>query len=208
MSRTIERVVVASGNRHKVQEIRDELERVAPGIVVVGLDAFDGVPEIEESAPTFAGNATLKAEGIAAWLAARGEPGSTHVLADDSGICVDALDGHPGVRSARFAGDHATDAENNQALVRALRARGLEHSPAHYVCVLALVRVDGQPCALFEGRWDVVVRTEARGTGGFGYDPHAWLEQGTRTVAELTPQQKAELSHRGAALRQLATWLR
>lgn len=212
--RSVERIVVASGNAHKVQEIRDELHRVAPGLIVVGLEAFDGPPDVEESAETFTGNALIKAEAFAKWLAHEGEPGSTYVLADDSGVCVDALGGAPGVRSARFSGDHATDASNNARLVEELRARGLERSAAHYVCVLALVRVDARPVddgsgkvEVFEGRWDVEVRTDARGTGGFGYDPYAWLEDGARTVAELTPPEKAERSHRGEALRKLAAWL-
>jgi XTP/dITP diphosphohydrolase len=214
VTRAIERLVVASGNPHKVQEIRAELERVASGVVVLGLDHFEGSPEVEESADTFVGNAVIKATATASWLAERGEPGATFVLADDSGICVEALGGAPGVRSARFAGAHATDPQNNGRLVQALQARGLERSPAHYVCVLALVRVDRlaldagrqDGAAVFEGRWDVEVRTQARGTGGFGYDPHAWLD-GARTVAELSPPEKAAISHRGVALRKLADWL-
>src|SRR5690606_17778064 len=144
-----------------------------------------------------------KARAIAAWLAGRGEPGATRVLADDSGICVEVLGGAPGVRSARFAGDQATDAQNNAKLVEELTARAVDRSPAHYVCVLALVRVDERPvgidaprleegAAVFDGRWDVEVCTRARGTGGFGYDPHAWLDHGARTVAELSPREKAD----------------
>lgn len=219
MIRPIERLVVASGNRHKVEEIQAELRTAIPGVEVLGLDRFEDPPDVEESAETFAGNAVLKARAIAAWLAGRGEPGATRVLADDSGICVEVLGGAPGVRSARFAGEQATDAQNNARLVEALTARAVDRSPAHYVCVLALVRVDERPvgidaprleegAAVFEGRWDVEVRTRARGTGGFGYDPHAWLDHGARTVAELSPREKADASHRGEALRKLATWLR
>jgi XTP/dITP diphosphohydrolase len=206
----MQRVVVASGNRHKIGELRAML--ASHGAEVVGLDAFADVPEIEESAPDFDGNAKLKAFGIADWLGEHGEPGSTWVLADDSGICVDALEGAPGVKSARFAGEPSNDVENNAKLVEELRARGLERSLAHYVCVLALVRVDGGPLpdghalATFEGRWDVDVRTTARGTGGFGYDPHAWIENGARTVAELGAAEKAGASHRGAAFAALAAW--
>ncbi len=207
----MQRVVVASGNRHKVGELRSML--AAQGVDVVGLDAFSDAPEIEESAPDFDGNAKLKAFGIADWLAERGEVGETWVLADDSGICVDALEGGPGVRSARFAGEPSDDAKNNTRLVDELRARGLDRSAAHYVCVLALVRVDGGPLpdghaiATFEGRWDVEVRTVARGTGGFGYDPHAWIEDGARTVAELGAAEKAGMSHRGAAFAALVAWI-
>lgn len=223
------RLVVASGNAHKVAELDRMLRRAVPTLTVVGLRAFGEPPEIPETADDFAGNARLKAEGFAAWLRGRGEAGDTVVLADDSGVCVDALGGGPGVRSARFAGDGASDAENNEKLVRELRGRGLARSPGHYRCVLALTRVDGEPWAdagasrLFEGRWDVELRVERRGSGGFGYDPHAWLWAGDgaggagtrgaspagadRTVAELAPDEKAAISHRGEALRALLAWM-
>ena len=100
-------------------------------------------PAVEETESTFHGNALLKARGIANWARLQGEAGSTLVLADDSGIAVDALDGAPGVFSARFAGPGADDRANNRKLVEALVSRQLEASPAHYACVLALVRVDG-----------------------------------------------------------------
>jgi XTP/dITP diphosphohydrolase len=203
----VNRVVVASSNPHKVAELRELLEAAISDLEVVGVDRFGDPPAIEETADTFAGNATLKAEGIAKWLAARGEDASSWVLADDSGICVDALDGDPGVRSARFAGAAASDAENNAKLVDDLRRRGLDRSAAHYACVLALVRVGGGPVHRFEGRWDVEVRVQSRGTGGFGYDPHAFIDGGARTVAELDRAAKAEVSHRGRALRNLvAGW--
>jgi XTP/dITP diphosphohydrolase len=213
---SLQRIVVASSNRHKIGELRrllaDPAHRLAAD--VVGLDAFSAVPDIEESAPDFGGNAKLKAFGIADWLAEQGEPGTTWVLADDSGICIDAFDGAPGVKSARFAGQPSDDAANNLKMVDELQRRGLDRSPAHYVCALALVRVDGGPLpdgralAVFEGRWDVEVRTQARGSGGFGYDPHAWLAGGARTVAELSHDEKATASHRGAAFAALVAWWR
>jgi XTP/dITP diphosphohydrolase len=208
------RIVVASGNAHKVTELRAMLRAVDPSLDLIGMSELGDPPAIDETAPDFRGNAVLKAEGIAAWLAARGEPGATAVLADDSGICVDALGGAPGVRSARFSGEGATDESNNRALVAALRAVGVASSPAHYVCVLSLTRVDGRPwpgeaasVVCFVGRWDVQVRIDARGEGGFGYDPHAWLDGGERTVAELDAPDKAARSHRGQALRALQAWL-
>jgi XTP/dITP diphosphohydrolase len=205
-----QRIVVASGNHHKVDELRRLLAQ--HDAEVLGLDRFPNVPSIEESAPDFAGNAKLKAFGVADWLAEQGEPGTTWVLADDSGICIDALDGAPGVKSARFAGEPSDDAANNRKMVDELQRRGIDRSPAHYVCALALVRVDGaalpdgHAIAMFDGRWDVEVRTAARGTGGFGYDPHAWLAGGERTVAELTHDEKATASHRGAAFAALVAW--
>lgn len=207
------RLVVASGNAHKVAELRFTLADGAPGVDVLGLCDLPGpMPTIEETASTFAGNARLKAEGVAAWLRGQGEPPDTVVLADDSGLCVDALGGAPGVHSARFAGEDASDADNNRRLMAELERHGVHESPGHYVCVLALVRVDGGPvfgnqaAALFEGRWDVMVRRIARGDGGFGYDPHAWLDD--RTVAELSPADKRSRSHRGRALRGLLERMR
>ncbi len=201
------RLFVASGNRHKVAELAELLEAAVPGLAVRGLDAFEDAPAIDETADTFEGNAVLKVQGVARWLAARGVEADAWVLADDSGICVDALGGAPGVRSARFAGEGSSDADNNRALVQALRERGLDRSAAHYACVLALQRVSGGPVHRFEGRWDVEVRVEARGSGGFGYDPHAWIDDGARTVAELDRPAKAAVSHRGRALRKLlAGW--
>lgn len=220
-----QRLVVASGNAHKVAELDRMLRAAVPTLDVAGLRAFGEPPEIDETADDFAGNARQKAEGFAAWLRHEGEAGDTVVLADDSGVCVDALGGRPGVRSARFAGQGASDAQNNTTLVQELRARGLEASAGHYCCVLALTRVDGEPwpdagvSRVFEGRWDVELRTARRGTGGFGYDPHAWLRTGVgaagaggageaeRTVAELAPDEKAAVSHRGQALRALLGWL-
>ncbi len=205
-------LVVASGNAHKVAELRAMLQDALGVERVRGLSDFDNPPLVEENADTFEGNATLKARAHAAFLASLGEPGSTLVLADDSGLSVDALGGEPGVRSARFAGEQASDADNNRKLVRELGARGLKSSAAHYSCVLALCRVDGaefggRDLHCFSGRWPVEVRVDARGDGGFGYDPLAWIEGGARTVAELDPASKAAASHRGHALRALlAGW--
>jgi XTP/dITP diphosphohydrolase len=205
--------VIASSNRHKVAELQEMVGAVCPDTEVVGLFDLGNPPEVPETADDFAGNAVLKARGIAAWLRDQGEPNDTLVVADDSGIEVDILDGAPGVRSARFAGEHATDDDNNRKLVACLRERGVTRSPAHYACVVALVRVDGralegaEDMRLFEGGWEVEVRTERRGTGGFGYDPHAWIDHGSRTVAELPRAEKATMSHRGRAMAKLLGWL-
>jgi XTP/dITP diphosphohydrolase len=212
--------VLATGNAHKLAELSAMLQDAGVALDVLPPRSFGEPPEIVEDGETFTANAEKKARGLAAWLRERGVAGDTLVLADDSGICIDALDGAPGVTSARWAGEPCDDAANNRKLVHELEQRGLDRSPAHYVCVLALVRVDGAPIdarvdgdadvACFEGAWDVEVRTAARGDGGFGYDPHAWLEANTeggpRTVAELSAGDKAARSHRGAALRALVRW--
>lgn len=209
----MQRLVVGSGNAHKIAELEAMLAAAGLEVEVVGVRSFASPPpDVVEDAMTFAGNARLKADGFAQWLSALGEPGSTWVLTDDSGISVDALDGRPGVHSARFSGADATDARNNQALVAALVERGLDRSAAHYSCVLCMRRVDGQPIRdatthlEVDGRWSVTVRTQARGEGGFGYDPHAWLEGGG-TVAELPASEKATASHRAIAMQKLiAQW--
>lgn len=206
-----QRLVLGTRNHHKLRELSMMLAKAGIAAEVWGTAQFGEAPEIVEDGDTFSANAILKANGIAAWLAERGVDGGVFVLADDSGISVDALDGAPAVISARFAGEPCDDAANNRKLVAELQQRGLDRSPAHYTCALALRRVDGaaleggKTVALFEGRWDVEVRVDARGTGGFGYDPHAWLPNGS-TVAELNVASKAEASHRGKALRSMLAW--
>ena len=214
MSRT-QRVVIASGNRHKVVELQRAIAevRLPEGVAleVVSATVYGALPTIIEDRETFAGNATVKALGFAGWLQECGEDPSALVLADDSGLCVAALDGRPGIYSARFAGENAADTDNNRALVAALGALNLEASPAHYVCALALARVDLEPLVdaneegvrIFTGRWDVEARVVARGEGGFGYDPYMWVDERAHTVAELRPEEKSARSHRGAAMVEL-----
>jgi XTP/dITP diphosphohydrolase len=186
------RLVLASRNAHKLQE----LERMLGGSV--GLDPLP--PEVElppETGETFAANALIKARAAAA---ATGRP----ALADDSGIEADALDGRPGVRSARYAGPAATD-EDNLALLRREAPPG---SGLRYVCVIAHVTPEGEE-RLFEGTCTGTMSAQERGAGGFGYDP-VFLPDGDaagRTMAELSPEEKDAISHRGRAARALQGWL-
>jgi XTP/dITP diphosphohydrolase len=184
------RLVLATRNAHKVREF----ERVLPGHEIVALPESVELPP--EDADTFAGNALPKARAAAA---ATGRP----AIADDSGIEAEALGGAPGVRSARYAGEGATDAEN---LAR-LRAEAPPGSGLAYVCALAYV--DGEEEKLFEGRCEGTMAQEARGDRGFGYDP-VFLPRdgdGTRTMAELPDAEKDAISHRGRAARALLEWL-
>ncbi len=223
------RVVIASNNPHKITELQQMLARAQfPGLRKLEVASASALgygqpPEIEETSSLFVGNALLKANGIAAWLRSVDAPADDIVLADDSGLCVDAFDGGPGVHSARFAGPHADDAANNAKLVDELRARSLGGSPGHYVCVLAVRHVGTRPfdftmpdagavfmrdgCLCIEGRCRGNVRIERRGTGGFGYDPHFWIDGDTRTFAELSPGEKSQRSHRGSAMRMLVVEL-
>jgi XTP/dITP diphosphohydrolase len=222
------RIVLASTNLHKITELRQMIGQARLPMVrqlevvsVGALSSYGPAPIVEEVAPDFAGNASLKADAIAEWLRLGGASRDDLVLADDSGLCVDAFDGAPGVRSARFAGPDAGDEANNAKLVAELRARGIDSSPAGYVCVLAVRHVSTRPFdftlpdsgAVFlresslciEGTCRGEVRIERRGTGGFGYDPHFWIDHSSspRTFAELSLSEKAERSHRGAAMRKL-----
>ncbi len=207
----VRRLVIASRNRHKVAEMRVPVSDVMPGFELLGMDAFIDAPEIEEHGHSFRDNAMLKALGTAKWLKLVGERVDTLVLADDSGLCVDALNGAPGVQSARFAGQHSDDEANNRELVEQLRRAGRDRSPAHYVCVLVMARIDGSAIIpttsssmlCVEADWPVEVRAQRRGHGGFGYDPHCWIDDGRRTVAELDREQKRLVSHRGQAIARL-----
>ena len=185
------RFVLATRNAHKLRELGALL---APHELELLPAAVELPPE---SGSTFAENALIKAEAAA-------QATGRAALADDSGIVVEALGGRPGIHSARYAGEHATDEQNLAKLLSELR--GQEDRRAAYVCVLALADPAGSP-ELFEGRCTGVLVSEPRGTGGFGYDP-AFLpdDRATgdeRTMAELPPGEKDEISHRGRAARAL-----
>jgi XTP/dITP diphosphohydrolase len=185
------RLLLATRNPHKLREFA----RLLDGVKLDGLP--DGAPAPEETGATYAGNALIKARAAAR---ATGRA----AFADDSGIEAEALGWAPGVRSARFAGRHATDAENLAKLAREAPAG----SRARYVCVIAHVEPRGGE-QLFEGRCAGTLAEKPRGTGGFGYDPLFIPDQFPgRTMAELSDADKDAISHRGHAARALLTWLR
>jgi XTP/dITP diphosphohydrolase len=190
-------LVMATTNAHK----RAEAQAILAPLGIEVLAPPRPLPEVDEDAPTFAGNAAKKARSAAAVL---GLP----VLADDSGLVVDALGGEPGVRSARYAGVGASDAANNALLVERLAARGLVDPVARFTCCVALAAPDGTLLAQAEGHVEGVVRWPGQGAHGFGYDPLFHHPPSGRRLAELAPAQKNALSHRGAALRALAAILR
>lgn len=188
----ITRLVLASQNAGKLREFQRLLTPL--GIDVIRQSEL-GIAEADEPFMTFVENALAKARHASA---ASGLP----ALADDSGICVAALGGAPGVLSARYAGEPKSDERNNAALVDALR--GVTDRRAHYYCVLVLVRHAQDPEPLIaEGVWHGVVVDAARGSGGFGYDPHFQDLDTGLTGAELPLAKKNEISHRGKAMRQL-----
>lgn len=189
-------LVLASNNPGKLREFGQMLAPL--GWQVLPQRHFD-VGDIDEPHPTFVENALAKARHAAALT---GRP----ALADDSGLCVPALGGAPGVRSARFAGEPKDDARNNERLIEVLTetARGPSDWDAFYVAVLVLVRHADDPLPLItEGRWTGRIVTAPRGSGGFGYDPYFWVPEAGRTAAELSDADKHARSHRGQALREL-----
>ena len=190
------RLVVATRNPHKVREI----VRICADWPVAWLTGKElDWPEVEESGHSYLENALLKARAVAS---ATGEA----ALADDSGIEVDALGGGPGPRSARYAGDTATDEQNLRALVRAVAGVPSSGRTARYRAVAAVAWPDGIE-AHAEGVSEGMLRTKPRGSGGFGYDPIFQPAGWDRTMAELSPEEKDRISHRGRALRALREML-
>jgi XTP/dITP diphosphohydrolase len=190
-------IILASNNAGKLKEFNDLLAPI--GFDLRAQHEFN-VPEADEPHCTFIENALEKARHAAKIT---GLP----ALADDSGVCVSALGGAPGVLSARFAGEPKSDARNNRRLIDDLAPHA--DKSAYYYCVLVFMRHanDPQP-VIAEGRWDGEIVAEARGQGGFGYDPHFWLPALGKSAAELSSAEKNRLSHRGQALRMLVEKLR
>jgi XTP/dITP diphosphohydrolase len=202
---------LASSNPGKLREFREAA--AARGIKVEALPGFAQLEVCVEDGTTFEENARKKAIHYS-----RKSPGQ--VFADDSGICVDALDGSPGIYSARFAGPQATDEQNNARLLSEIHQLevGARHGvplprthrwlnrAAHYICVIALAEA-GQVVTVVEGRADGVIIDEPRGTGGFGYDPYFFYPPLGKTFAEILPEEKFAVSHRGEAFRKLLDFL-
>lgn len=189
---TIERLVLASNNAGKLRELSAMLAPL--GIEVVTQGSL-GVSEAEEPHPTFVENALAKARHAAR------ETGLP-ALADDSGLCVSALGGKPGVLSARYAGEPKSDLANNAKLIADLH--GVDDRRAHFYSVIVLVQSADDPQPLIaDGEWHGEIIAQARGEGGFGYDPHFFVPSLEQTAAELAPELKNTLSHRAAAMRHL-----
>lgn len=195
MSPTI--LTIATRNAHKAQEIAAMLP---PHFTVRTLADYPELPDVEETGTTFAENAALKACGISAAL-----PGM--VLADDSGLCVDALGGAPGVYSARYAGEHGNDAANNAKLLADLAALPATTAPtARFMCAMCLAE-GGQIKAEFIGKVEGHITASPAGEHGFGYDPLFVPAGYTCTMAELLAEQKNRISHRADALRQFLDYI-
>lgn len=192
----INEIVLATGNNGKIREFSGLLEGVFGRII--SLNDLESPPDVVEDGATFRENALKKARAIAAYS---GKP----ALADDSGLAVDALGGRPGVFSARYAGEGATDRDNITKLLAELGSS--ENRKARFVCVLALVTPDGKEMTA-EGTCEGVIITEPRGEGGFGYDPVFFLPEMGKTMAEIPPELKNRLSHRACAAQALIRLLK
>jgi XTP/dITP diphosphohydrolase len=198
------RILIATSNPGKV---RDFAGAARPhGIEIAGIPNFSSLPTVVEDGLTFEENARKKAEEYS--LAAPGEI----VVADDSGLEVDALHGAPGVHSARYAAEqphladeNTDDHKNNARVLRELKDIPAENRSGRFVCVLAAAR-DGKTLATFRGVAEGIILDAPRGTNGFGYDPLFYFPKIRKTFAELSAEEKANYSHRGAAFRQLLDW--
>tara|TARA_B100001248_G_scaffold227882_1_gene186548 strand:- start:2487 stop:3086 length:600 start_codon:yes stop_codon:yes gene_type:complete len=194
-------IYLASGNAHKLHELQTALDQTGLSFQVLGPDKMGGMPEVEETGTTFEANALLKAHGLQemadkdAWF-----------LADDSGIEIDALNGRPGVISARYAGEPCDDEANNNKVLEEMREVSERERSCRFRCVLALVGKDLEET--FAGSCEGVLLQKRRGSGGFGYDPLFLPNESASTFAEISLDEKAKISHRARALTRLIDWLK
>ena len=188
-------LVLATRNAKKLAELDRLLAGAGLDVEILGSAVFSDLPEIEETGSTFAENSLIKARAVAAHT-------GLIAIADDSGLCVDALDGQPGIYSARWAGEGATDESNLDLVLEQIRDVEPAHRTAHFACAAALVLPSGEEYVV-HGQVNGVLLTQRRGVGGFGYDPIFLPDGFDITTAEMTSEQKDAISHRGQAMRAL-----
>ena len=195
-------LILASRNKKKIREVEAILATHFPGVRILSLDDVGYVGDIEENGTTYEENALIKARTAV-------EAGNHRyaAIADDSGLSVDALDGAPGVYSARYAGGHGDDAANNALLLKNLSHLPESERTARFVCCIALVWPDGRELTV-RGETEGLIIDEARGDGGFGYDPYFYYPPFEKTFSELSSEEKNAISHRGKAIAKLAERLK
>lgn len=193
---TPDTIVLASRNRGKVREINDILKSVLPGIEVKGLEEYPEIGDIPETGATFEENALIKAEAVS-------KTTGLTAIADDSGLVVYALNGEPGVFSARYAGETATDLENNTKLLKSMANLKGDERRAAFVCVMAASSPDGKRLVV-QGSWEGLIASEPQGDKGFGYDPLFLDPELGLHSAQMDPELKNSRSHRRKALNELA----
>lgn len=199
-------ILLASHNKKKMAELKAILERDLPGLSVHSLDEVNLFEDIVEDGEVFEDNALIKARAARAAALREGHP-DWYCLGDDSGLAVDALNGAPGVYSARYAGGHGDDAANNACLLRNMENVPDEQRTAQFVCCIACVKPDGTELTV-RGVCEGVILRDFRGEGGFGYDPLFCIPALGKTFSELTAQEKNAISHRGRALEAMAKALK
>ncbi|SHE21491.1 RdgB/HAM1 family non-canonical purine NTP pyrophosphatase [methanotrophic endosymbiont of Bathymodiolus puteoserpentis (Logatchev)] len=191
-----QKIILASGNKGKIREIQALLK----DYTIVTQQEFN-IQEAEETGSTFVENAIIKARNAA-------HQSNLPAIADDSGLVVDALNGAPGVRSARFAGPQANDQENLQKLLKDMEGTPEAQRTARFICVIVLMRHVNDPFPIItQASWEGIILDKAQGTNGFGYDPIFWIPTENCSSAELPASKKNQLSHRGQALRKLSSFL-
>lgn len=200
----MKRLILASNNKKKIKEMKEILREL--DIEIKSLENENIDIDVVEDGKTFEENAKKKAKEIYEFLLKRGDKNFI-VLADDSGLAVDYLNGEPGIYSARYAGEHGNDTKNNEKLLNKLRGIHKENRGAKFICQLALFTDQGE---YFKVTGDVkgCIVEELHGEGGFGYDPLFFYEPLNRTFAQLTSDEKNEISHRGVALKELKEIIR
>lgn len=193
-------IYLASGNAHKINELQSALDSAGLSVEVRGPNKIGGMPEVEETGSTFEANALLKAHGLRDV-----GPSDAWYLADDSGIEIDALNGRPGVISARYAGEPCDDEKNNEKVIHEMIDVPDDERSCRFRCVLALVGQNVEE--VFAGACEGTLLRARRGDGGFGYDPLFLPNESRHTFAEIPLTEKAKISHRARALKKLISWL-
>lgn len=188
------KIVLASRNKHKIYELQALMSKYIADVEILSLDDVGIYGDIEENGENFCENAIIKARVAAA---------SGYIgIGDDSGLSVRALDGEPGIYSARYAGEHGNDAANNTLLLKKLSKK--EDRYAEFICTVALINPERDEVLVVEGKTGGIIIDEARGNGGFGYDPYFYYEPFGKTFAEMSTEEKNSVSHRGKAIEELA----
>ena len=190
----MKKLIVASNNQHKIEEIKEMLKEFNLDVISLKEAGID--IDVEENGTTFAENAHIKAYEIFKIVK------DAMVLADDSGLMVEALNGEPGVYSARYAGEHGNDKKNNEKLLSKLKKFKFEDRKAKFVCAMELIIDEARTIAV-QGEVEGYILEEQRGENGFGYDPLFYVPEYKKTTAEMTPEEKNSISHRGKALKNL-----
>lgn len=188
------KIILATGNKNKIREIKEKFSSIGK-LSITSLEELDNIPEIEENASTFEGNALIKAKAICSFT---GFP----AMADDSGLVIDALNGEPGVYSARYGGANLSDIEKNSLVLSKMKNIPEKKRSARFVCAVALAFPDGKTYTA-QGECLGIISKTPVGEKGFGYDPIFYIPESGKTMAQLSPDEKNRISHRGKAIEKI-----